>query len=154
MSRPPVRIAAIALAVAACDQASKALVRRYFVLGQVRPLLPFFSLTHIENTGTAFGVLAEKNSFLAITSLLVLLGLAAAHKHLAPERRTGWLGQGLVWGGALGNMADRLFRGRVTDFLDVFAGPYHWPSFNVADSAITVGAALLLWTTTHVADPR
>lgn len=138
-------ITVVAGGVVALDQLAKFAVRRSMEVGAEVPLLPFFSLYHIENTGTAFGLFQDRNGLFIGVSLAVL-GLMAwlAREFPAGDRRS-WWGQGLIWGGAIGNLIDRAWRGRVTDYLDLFCGPHHWPSFNVADSAITIGAGLLLW---------
>jgi signal peptidase II len=140
------RISAAAAVVYVVDQATKWAIRRSLELGQHKDILPFFSIDHVENTGAAFGVMIGQNLFFILSSVAVLAFLAYYSRHL-PDKWTSWLGQGFVWGGALGNLTDRLLYGHVTDFLDFFAGEHHWPSFNVADSAITAGAALLFLST-------
>jgi signal peptidase II len=118
-----------------------------------------FNIVHIENPGAAFGMLADSpglwsHVFLATVSLAVMSAIAyllwrpqhAGMRDSALLR----LALSLVFGGALGNVWDRLFNGTVTDFLQVFFGSYEFPSFNAADSAISIGAALLvidLWRT-------
>ena len=140
------RIILTAAAVYAADQATKGMIRRGFELGEHKNFLPFFSINHVENTGAAFGVMIGQNLFFIVSSVLILAFLFFFSRQL-PRNLLSALGQGLVWGGALGNLTDRFRYGHVTDFLDFFAGSHHWPSFNVADSAITVGAALLFLST-------
>ena len=104
----------------------------------------FFSLVLVANRGMAFGIMNRQQNRL-VFFLLILLAIAAIGVVIywagrqAKENPKILLGLGLVLGGAAGNLIDRLRLGYVVDFLDFFAGPYHWPAFNVADSAITIG---------------
>jgi len=129
--------------VLAADQLSKWLVLRFIPLHFSKPLLPFFCLTHVRNTGAAFGVYPQGNIFFIVMTLLILVILMLYHRLLSGSFGSA-LGLALVWAGALGNLVDRLFRGSVVDFLDFFVGTWHWYTFNVADSAISIGIALLL----------
>jgi signal peptidase II len=135
--------------VVALDQATKAIVVRNMALHQSIVLVDgFFALTYVRNTGAAFGVLAGRMHalriafFLAVSAGAVAL-LAWFLRGIAAERRALVAACGAVIGGAIGNMIDRIASGEVVDFLDVFVGTYHWPAFNVADSAITVGVLVL-----------
>jgi len=105
------------------------------------PLLPFFHLTYVENTGAAFGIGRSRNGFFVLLTLTLLGGLFFMRRRWPREDR--WLESGflLVAGGALGNLYDRLAYGFVVDFLDFRV----WPVFNVADSCVTVGACCLAW---------
>jgi len=132
------------LAVLSLDQASKILVEKFLPLGHSIFVLPIFALTHVQNTGAAFGVLAHSNRLFIGLTVIILALLVKMHKDLTAQGAWARVGIAFVWGGALGNMADRLRNGAVTDFLDVFWKTWHWPAFNVADSAITVGVCLLL----------
>ncbi|MFQ5724144.1 MAG: signal peptidase II [Terriglobia bacterium] len=138
----------LALAVFLLDQASKALVARTLAAGELRRVLPgFFNLTHTRNPGAAFGLLSNSDSpwagaFLILFSVAAL-ALVWSLLWRGPARLAG-VGLGLILGGALGNLFDRLRAGSVVDFLDFHVGGYHWPAFNLADSAIVVGAAALL----------
>jgi len=128
----------------ASDLFSKFWVRRAMPLGAEIRLLPFFSLTHVENTGIAFGMLQQMNHLLliagaALTALLVWMAVRSRSK----DRFTTLVLAGIL-GGAAGNLTDRVLQARVTDFFDFYIGPHHWPAFNVADSAICVGAGLLI----------
>jgi signal peptidase II len=138
----------ISLAVVVLDQWSKWLVELHLPLHASHPVVAgFFHLTHVQNTGVAFGLFASGDprgtwllSGLGTLALILVLGYFAA----VPRENRLLLGAlALVLGGAVGNLADRLAAGAVTDFLDVFVGTHHWPAFNVADSAITVGIVLL-----------
>lgn len=138
-------LAAVAAAVYAADIATKTIVRSRMMEGAEIPLLPFFSLVHVHNTGVAFGLFQNRNPWL----LAVGGGVAAMIVYMAVrlhrEDRPSAYCLALVIGGALGNLTDRALRGRVTDFLDFHAFGWHWPAFNIADSAICVGAGLLVW---------
>ena len=127
------------------DVGTKAVVRATMSLGREIPLLPFFSLTHVRNTGIAFGLFQDRNAVLIVIGLAVAAALAVYGLRLLREDRWSAYAIAGVLGGAIGNLFDRIAFGWVTDFLDFYAGPYHWPVFNVADSAICVGAGLLLW---------
>jgi signal peptidase II len=135
--------ASISAAVLLLDQTTKLLVVRHLPLGETWPLLPVLSLTHVQNTGAAFGFMQNSNPFFVASTLLILGFLAWSHKQLSAERGAA-LGLALLWGGALGNLLDRLRLGRVTDFLDFHWRHWHWYTFNVADSAISIAIALIL----------
>ncbi|SMF95823.1 signal peptidase II [Methylomagnum ishizawai] len=134
--------------VIALDQATKWLVDGSMRLYQSIELLPFFQLTYLRNQGAAFSFLAQAGGwqrwfFIALgvaASGFICYWLAKLDQSKAWEAAA-WA---LVLGGALGNLIDRSLYGYVIDFLDVFYGEWHFPAFNVADSAITVGVALLL----------
>ncbi len=138
----------ISLAVLVADLATKAWVSRAFSLHEVVPVTPFFNLVLVHNTGAAFSFLAgaggwQRWFFIGVTvavsaALVVMLRRHHANRVLAAA-------VSLVLGGAAGNLWDRLTLGHVVDFVQLHAGGYHWPAFNVADSAITVGVALLVW---------
>jgi signal peptidase II len=141
----------IALAVLIFDRFTKWLVIRNIALDDAVSIIPgLFRLTHLENTGAAFSLFAESPSPFK-TLLLVTISVAALIivALLLWMRRRDFnattLALSLIMGSALGNLWDRLTDGKVTDFLDFYIGAHHWPPFNVADSAIVVGALLLLW---------
>jgi signal peptidase II len=131
------------LVVAMFDQLTKAMVIRNIPFGESIIVIPgFFSVTHVYNTGAAFGMLHDSNRFFIILSSVVFAGLVVMRRHF-----TGYVmlaGWALLLSGILGNVADRLRLGHVVDFLDFQFGSYHWPSFNVADSCICVAAGLFL----------
>jgi signal peptidase II len=137
-----------AFAVLALDQATKYLIASRFTLYEIRPLISgFFNLVHIRNRGMAFGIMNRPGTEWAVLLLLgATLGALALllfwFYRLKPEERGIAFPLSLIVGGATGNLVDRLRLGEVIDFLDLYVGPYHWPAFNVADSAITVGT---LW---------
>lgn len=132
------------------DQLSKQHIMQTMRLHESIPIVPnLFSFTYIRNPGAAFGLLAGSSNafrmvFFGLTSIfaLVLLGTIL---YRMPERE--WMGRlsvSAILGGAVGNLIDRLRFGEVIDFLDVYIDSYHWPAFNVADSAITVGVIFLI----------
>ena len=159
---PRLRTAAIAAAVVVIDRITKGYIRSAYTSYDVTPVIPrFFNIVHTENPGAAFGIFADSPSawssmLLVAVSLVVMavIGVMLWKPRPTAMQAPGLVSVGLalVFGGAFGNVWDRLFRGTVTDFLQVFFGSYEFPSFNAADSAITVGAALLLidlWRTRH-----
>ncbi len=139
----------VAGAVVLTDQLTKAMVVERMTLHQSIAIVEgFFSITYVRNTGAAFGLLAGKLAawrvpfFLGFSTIALLL-LVWFLRGVAAERRVLIAACGGVLGGAIGNMIDRMMLGEVIDFLDVYVGSYHWPAFNVADAAITVGVAVL-----------
>ena len=137
----------IALAVVLLDQFTKTLIVGFFELGDSRTVTSFFNLVRVHNTGAAFSFLAGASGWQRW--FFVGLGVVAAgfivwmlRRH-GGQRLFGWA-LALVLGGAVGNVVDRLLHGHVVDFIQVHYGGWYFPSFNVADSAISVGAALLI----------
>jgi signal peptidase II len=131
---------AVLLAVVALDQLSKRIVEHSIVPGDERRLLPGVEIVNTRNRGVAFGFLPGRHvivTVLVVLALLVLLVYFARNS----ERRLVWLPTGLVLGGALGNILDRVRVGSVTDFIEL---PLGWPPFNLADAAITLGVLTLL----------
>ena len=130
------------------DLATKALVSGAFQYGEVRPVLPFFNLVLVHNTGAAFSFLAGASGwqrwfFTVITIAISIFIVMMLRKH--HQDRLMACALALVLGGALGNLYDRLTLGHVVDFVQLHAAGWYFPAFNVADSAITVGVALLIW---------
>jgi signal peptidase II len=132
----------VALAVVLADQLSKQLVEHSITQGETRKVLPGIELVDTRNRGVAFGFLP--GSHLGIT-ILIAVALAALLVYFARHsgQRLIWLPTGLLLGGALGNVLDRLREGSVTDFIKL---PLGWPPFNLADASITLGVLLLLLT--------
>ena len=132
------------------DQLSKWLVVTNFRLYESLPLIPgFFDLTFVTNTGAAFGLLAGEQNigrqiFFVSMTITALVVLVFAFRQYRYTGKLYVLAIGLVGGGALGNLVDRFRFGHVIDFLDFHVNGHHWPAFNVADSAISVGVALFL----------
>jgi len=145
------RSVAIIAAVVIVDRISKLYIQHNFAPWDMKPVIAgFFNIVHAENPGAAFGFLSESASryrsiFLVGVSLAVMAIIGTMLFRRDAKRSTLLeIALALVFGGAAGNMWDRLFRGTVTDFLQFFLGSYEFPSFNAADSAITVGACLLI----------
>jgi signal peptidase II len=131
------------------DQASKWYVDARFALYESVPVIRgWFHLTYIRNKGAAFGIFADsavRVPFFITVSLVALLVILWYLRRLRAEQTLAAFSLSLIFAGALGNLIDRVRLGEVIDFLDVFWRHYHWPAFNVADSAICVGVALLIW---------
>ncbi len=149
-----VQSAAIIAAVVLLDRATKLMIRTRVSPWDMIPVIPgFFNIVHSENPGAAFGILAEVTGqwrgialICVSVAVMAIIGTILWRPARAGMVPTALLSTGLalVFGGALGNLWDRVMRGTVTDFLQFFFGSYEFPSFNAADSAITVGAGLLL----------
>ena len=133
------------------DQVTKALVHGQMTLYQSIEIVPnFFHLTYLRNTGAAFGFLAGSRSPLRIIFFILISSMAIGCifyllKNLRLGQNTFAASLSLILGGAIGNLIDRLRMGEVIDFLDFHWYAHHWPAFNVADSAITIGVLLLFW---------
>jgi signal peptidase II len=140
----------IALFVVVLDRVSKYIVANNIPLHDTRKLIGgFFYLTHVENRGAAFSLFADspsewKIAMLVLFSVVALVVVSALLWRSNHTMTTTGVGLALILGGALGNLWDRLLNGRVVDFLLFYIGPYQWPAFNVADSAIVIGAGLLV----------
>jgi signal peptidase II len=136
----------VAAAVVALDLATKAWVTSAFRYGEVREVTPFFNLVLVHNTGAAFSFLADAGGWQRWFFTVVAVAISLALLVLLPRQRQAWsaVSMALVLGGALGNLWDRATLGHVVDFVQLHAAGYYWPAFNVADSAITVGVAMLL----------
>ncbi|MBU2608393.1 MAG: signal peptidase II [Chloroflexi bacterium] len=135
-----------ALLVAAADQLTKEWIRSNLATGQAIPESGLFQITHVHNTGAAFGLLSDQSSLLAMVAaigvvLLLIYALFLHHRLPFLNNRPASLALGLILGGTIGNLFDRLLRGYVTDFISVGI----WPDFNIADSAITIGAIILAY---------
>ena len=141
----------IAAVVVALDRLSKLWVESHVALGQAIVVIPrTFRITHVLNTGAAFSMFEGANSQLTVRNFLVAFSVLAIVAVLIALWRIGRqatlvsVSLALILGGAIGNMYDRIRYAHVVDFLEVHLLHYHWPDFNVADSAIVVGACLLL----------
>jgi signal peptidase II len=137
----------IAMIVVLLDQVSKVTMTRLLVYGQSEFVNPFFNLVMVYNQGAAFSFLANSGGwqrwFFSALALAVSIFIVWMLNRNATQRMFCW-SLSLILGGAVGNLIDRLVYGHVIDFLDVHVGSWHWPAFNVADSAITIGAALFV----------
>ena len=141
----------IAVAVIALDRFTKWTISRRLALHDSVQVIPgFFRIVHAENPGAAFGIFADspsewKVALLITFSLIALLIVSALLWRNSHSFTATGLGLSLILGGAVGNLWDRLVSQRVVDFLLFYIGQYQWPAFNVADSAIVVGAGLLVF---------
>ncbi|MCL2790393.1 MAG: signal peptidase II [Desulfobulbus sp.] len=141
---------AIILAVVCVDQASKAWVIHHFALHESREIIPgLFNLTHLTNNGAAFGILAGQPALWRQVFFIAAVGVALvciwmAQRSFGQRSRVYSASLALIAGGAIGNLIDRIRWGLVVDFLDFYLGQSHWPAFNAADSAITVGVTLFI----------
>ena len=138
----------IALIVLALDLTSKYWVESALEFGQKIPLTSFFNLVLTYNPGAAFSFLSEESGWqrwflsgIAGSAALLIIYLLNKYKH----EKLFCMSLSLILGGALGNLYDRITLGHVVDFLDFYIGNYHWPAFNIADSAIFIGAALMIY---------
>lgn len=141
---------AVIIGVLLADQLTKTLIVDALHLYEAREIIPgFFNLVYVTNTGAAFSMLAGLDSpwrhyFFLGVGLAAMVGLTYAYKKLSKVNSLYSWPLALIAGGAAGNLLDRLRFGSVIDFLDFYVGSHHWPAFNVADSAICVGAGLFL----------
>jgi signal peptidase II len=130
------------------DQGSKLAIAGSMQLYQSIEIMPFFKLTYAHNTGAAFSFLSEAGGwqrwFFAGLALAISVGIAVWLTRLKKHETLLAVALALVLGGAVGNLIDRLAYGYVIDFLDVYYDTWHWPAFNIADSAITLGVILML----------
>ncbi len=138
----------LSLLIIIADQISKTVMVNWLDLYERVAVLPFFNLTLAHNTGAAFSFLAGAGGwqrwFFVALAVVISLVLVIWLKRLAQTAKLEAISLALIIGGAIGNVIDRLVYGYVIDFLDVYVGNYHWPAFNIADSAICVGAVLLI----------
>ena len=127
------------------DQITKALVINFFDLYDSVVLLPIVNLTFVVNYGFAFGLLNNPSLNQILVSLVILaIIIYFLYLLIKTQDKIFQLTLTLILAGALGNFVDRIFRGFVIDFIDIYIGKYHWPAFNIADSCITVGFVILM----------
>ncbi|HEY0207449.1 signal peptidase II [Acerihabitans sp.] len=138
----------LALVVLIIDLGSKQLVMQHFMLHESLPLIPFFNIFYAQNFGAAFSFLADKGGWqrwmFAIIALVIAVALMVLMYRSESRQRMTNCAYALIIGGALGNLFDRLVHGVVIDFIDFYVGDWHFPTFNVADSAICIGAFLIV----------
>lgn len=143
-----VRWLVIAAAVLILDQATKVAADRWLGYHEPVAVIPFLNLTLSYNTGAAFSFLSDAGGwqrwFFIALALVVSAAVALWLSRLGPAERWTGLALSLVLGGALGNVLDRVIHGHVIDFIDFYVGDWHWPTFNIADSAISIGVAILI----------
>jgi signal peptidase II len=135
------------------DQWSKIYIDNHFELSQSKRIITnFFHLTYVRNPGAAFGIFADnaiRVPFFITISSVATLGILWYVRRIAREKHWQLLALGLILSGALGNLIDRIRLGEVIDFIDVHWYNYHWPAFNIADSAICVGVTIMLICSWH-----
>jgi signal peptidase II len=135
----------IAASVVALDQISKLWVRSNIPPYESIPVFGCLSLTNVRNTGSAFGLFVNQAFLLILIGVVGVIAILLFYRYFSKSNLLGVSALALVFGGAIGNLIDRFRFGYVTDFIDVrLWHDYHWPSFNVADSAITVGSIVLV----------
>jgi signal peptidase II len=133
------------------DQITKAIILATLPLMDAIPVIPgFFSIVHVRNPGGAFGFMAGQGPMVRSILFLVISGLAAGviiwlYRRTPASFRLLRIALALIFGGAIGNIIDRIRFGEVVDFLDVYIGNLHWPAFNIADSAITIGMTIMIY---------
>jgi len=128
------------LIIVLLDQGTKHLVRTMIRPFETINLLPFLQLVHIRNEGAAFGLFRSLGN---VSFIIISIIAIAVVSYLMIREKRDRFNLSLILGGAVGNLIDRLIYGNVTDFIDVYAGRFHWPAFNVADSALTIGISLI-----------
>jgi signal peptidase II len=129
------------------DQVTKQIVRDRFALGESRSVIDgFFSLTYVRNTGAAWGLFSSQNTWLTVLSVVMLVLLVVYRRSFLGDRILHRIALGLMIGGIVGNLMDRVRLGWVTDFLDFNLWGYAWPAFNIADAAICTGVGLYVLT--------
>jgi signal peptidase II len=143
----PIGLAALVIII---DQLTKLWIITNFALHEQQNVIPgLFDLVYVTNTGAAFGFLAGSKSglrqlFFVGVATVALVIIVYAYGHLKKQGKIFVYSLGLIAGGAIGNLIDRVRFGSVVDFLDFYLGSHHWPAFNAADSAITVGVGLFM----------
>ena len=154
LPRGQLRTFATALVVVALDQILKRVVVATMRMGESRDVLgSFFRLTRTENTGAAFGLLRGRSTWFIVISLVASIAIVVFRREIAKMRRWEQLAFGLILGGAVGNLIDRIRLGAVVDFIDLGFAHMRWPSFNVADSAISIGVVLLAFNLIFLSRP-
>jgi len=149
------RLFATALVIVVSDQMVKRVVVDVLGMGETRNVWgTFFRLTRTENTGAAFGIFRGQSTWFIIISALAAIAIVFFRKEIARMRPLHQSAFGLILGGAVGNLIDRIRLGAVVDYLDLGFGATRWPAFNIADSAITIGVVLLAVHLVFMSDRR
>ncbi len=147
-----VKFFAIILLIVAADQATKLWILAHYELYESTVVVPgLFNLTFLRNTGAAFGMFAGhpawwRQTFFISVACIALVVILFMERKLGRQNQVYTISLACIAGGAVGNLIDRICYGSVVDFLDVYIGSHHWPAFNVADSAISVGVGIFLFT--------
>jgi signal peptidase II len=135
-----IHILFVVSAVIALDQITKHLIVTYLSFSDSIEIFPFLHIVSVRNTGAAFGIMRTFGStFFIVISIAAIVFVI----NLLVRKAYNYIGLSLVLGGIVGNLIDRIYYGKVVDFIDFSAGSFHWPSFNVADSALTVGIIII-----------
>jgi len=142
MKKTLIPLFCLSLIILALDYATKYYIKTFVGPFDIIRVLPFFNIIYTENTGSAFGMFkALGSTFFIVVSMVAIIVLTVLMAKDVSNR----IVYSILLGGAAGNLLDRLFYGCVIDFLDIYVGKYHWPAFNIADSALTVGIAVLFF---------
>lgn len=137
----------LSIVLVVLDQVTKELVREGVAFGTTVPVIKsFFNISHVHNRGAAWGMLAGAGHWLIVFSVVMLVVLVVFRRHFLTDTLAHRVASGLMVAGIVGNLLDRVRLGYVVDFLDFHAGVYHFPSFNVADSAICIGVGIYILT--------
>ena len=140
----------ISSALIVIDQYTKFMITLHVPLNySIKVVEGFFNLTHIRNSGVAFGLFSDQPSelkplILIIISLIAIMAILVIFHQTASERRFAQIGLVLIFSGAIGNLIDRVLHQEVIDFMDFFIQNHHWPAFNIADSCITIGVTFMV----------
>lgn len=135
----------LGLAILILDQLTKQAIRSAFIYGESRPVIEgLFNLVYVRNDGAAWNILSGQSIILILISVAVLILLVVYRRSFLQDQFSHKILLGLMMGGIVGNLVDRIRFGWVTDFLDFHIGTHHWPSFNVADSAICIAVFLYI----------
>jgi signal peptidase II len=135
------RLGIVAVIVLIFDQVVKSIIRGQLAVGEGWTLTGFLSILRVTNHGIAFGMFPGRQAYVAIITVVALCAIAVFLARLVHRNLIAATGAGLLVGGSLGNLTDRLVHGGVTDYIDFS----FWPTFNLADACITVGAVLIVW---------
>jgi len=147
------RVLLVGFFIAVLDQLTKSLVRREFMWGESRSVIDgFFHLTYVRNPGAAWGMLDQHGVWLTIFSMIMLVLIVVYRRRFLSDTWEHRLALGLMVGGIVGNLLDRLRFGYVIDFLDFHWRGHHWPAFNVADSAICTGVGIYIISSLWIGD--
>lgn len=133
------------------DQITKLFILKTFLVGEIISVIPgFFNITHVHNPGGAFGLFADQSQMVRVIVFLVISTIAVGfilwmYRSIPKTHPMLANALALIFGGAVGNLIDRIRMGKVVDFLDCYIGQMHWPAFNVADSAICIGVGIFIF---------
>ena len=139
----------LTVVIIVADLAIKQLVLKELTLYEPHPVIPYFNIMYAQNFGAAFSFLADKGGwqrwFFAGIAIAISITLMVMMYRQSVKKRLSNIAYALIIGGAIGNLFDRLVHGFVVDYIDFYVGNWHWPTFNLADMAICIGAALVIF---------